>query len=548
MTILAEHIIVAGAENRPPMLEKSMYDSWASRIRLFIKGKKHGRMMLDSIDNGLLVYPTVEENGQARPKLYNLFDKFAYVQGETLYEYYWRFSQLINDMHTIEMTMQQVPVNTKFLNALPSEWSKFVTDVKLAKSLYTINYDQLYAYLIQHEQHANEVRSLMYPPPQQFTPVYAAPIHHQHHHTLVNPQQHPVSPPPFISPLVTQQSQAEFPQLDSSLFLCFSKEKIRLNASTKQWHFYLNQATIQDGRVTIQQVQGRQNQSDAGTGNRGIATTSKGNVATGQPRVVKCYNCQGEGHMARQCTQPKRPRNATWFKEKLILSGVPYSDSYPNDMINQDVQEMQYSEQTHVDDFQDTKIHNGSNIIPYSQYLEESQDAVIQDTNPSAPNDLLVLFLVEQMTDHVARLDKENQTNKMVNESLTAELERYKERIAIFEQRLNESLSKTLTVFKTESKEKDSKYIDKEIVLEKENKELENIICKMYRSTQAMHMLMKLQVFYDDTQKQALGYQNPFHLKKAQRIQPTLYDGSVISKEHVVIFVVDDEETLILEE
>ncbi|GJV52885.1 hypothetical protein Tco_1448626 [Tanacetum coccineum] len=111
-------------------------------------------------------------------RLYNLFDKFAYVQGETL---------------------------------------KFVTDVKLAKSLYTINYDQLYAYLIQHEQHVNEVRSLMYPPPQQFTPVYAAPIHHQHHHTLVNPQQHPVSPPTFISPLVTQQSQDEFPQLDSTL-------------------------------------------------------------------------------------------------------------------------------------------------------------------------------------------------------------------------------------------------------------------------------------------------------------------------------------------
>nr|GEZ84681.1 omega-6 fatty acid desaturase, chloroplastic [Tanacetum cinerariifolium] len=74
-------------------------------------------------------------------------------RGETLYEYYWRFSQLINDMHTIGMTMQQVQFNTKFLNALPSEWIKFVTDVKLAKSLYTTNYDQLYSYLSQHEQH-----------------------------------------------------------------------------------------------------------------------------------------------------------------------------------------------------------------------------------------------------------------------------------------------------------------------------------------------------------------------------------------------------------
>ncbi|GKC56153.1 hypothetical protein Tco_1083751, partial [Tanacetum coccineum] len=71
MTTLAEHIIVAVAENRLPMLEKSMYDSWASRIRLFIKGKKHGRMMLDSIDNGSLVYPTVEENGQTRPMKYS---------------------------------------------------------------------------------------------------------------------------------------------------------------------------------------------------------------------------------------------------------------------------------------------------------------------------------------------------------------------------------------------------------------------------------------------------------------------------------------------
>ncbi|GKB85007.1 omega-6 fatty acid desaturase, chloroplastic [Tanacetum coccineum] len=385
MTTLAEYIIVAGAENRPPMLEKSMYDSWASRIRLFIKWKKHGRMMLDSIDNGPLVYPTVKENRQTRPKkyselteaqqlqddcdvqatniilhglppdvyalvnhqeaakdiwdrvkmlmkgtelsyqerecrLYNLFDKFAYVQGETLYEYYWRFSQLINDMHTIGMTMQQVQVNTKFLNALPSEWSKFVTDVKLAKSLYTTNYDQLYAYLSQHERHANEVRSSMYLPPQQFTPVYVAPIHHQHLHTLVNPQQHLVSPPPFISPLMTQQSQAEFPQLDSSLAVpMFQQGKDPIECINKAMAFMSiaasmflpsnnqlitssnprNQATIQDGRVTVQQVQGRQNQSYARTRNKGIATTSKGNVTVGQPRVVKCYNCQGEGHMAR---------------------------------------------------------------------------------------------------------------------------------------------------------------------------------------------------------------------------------------------------------
>ncbi|GKF30624.1 hypothetical protein Tco_0100422, partial [Tanacetum coccineum] len=95
-------------------------------------------------------------------------------------------------------------------------------------------------------------------------------------------------------------------------------------------------------------------------------------------------------------------------RDPKVLSEVPYSDSYPNDMINHDVQEMQYSKQTHVDDFKYNEIHSGSNIIPYSQYLQEAQDVVIQDTNPSATNDLLVISLVEQMTDHVAHLDKEN--------------------------------------------------------------------------------------------------------------------------------------------
>ncbi|GKE49582.1 hypothetical protein Tco_1480840, partial [Tanacetum coccineum] len=175
-----------------------------------------------------------------------------------------------------------------------------------------------------------------------------------------------------------------------------------------------------------------------------------------------------------------------------VLSEIPYSDSYPNDMINQNVQEMQYYEQTQINYFPDNEIHSDSIIILYSQYLQESQDAVIQDTNSSTPNDLLVLSLVEQMTDHVAHLDKENQKNKMEKlidsqmddliRDRNAKLAAFQQEIDTFKQTLSnnvkekESLSKTLTVFKTESKEKESKYIDKEIILKKQNKELENII------------------------------------------------------------------------
>nr|GEY38778.1 hypothetical protein [Tanacetum cinerariifolium]GEY39079.1 hypothetical protein [Tanacetum cinerariifolium] len=123
--------------------------------------------------------------------------------------------------------------------------------------------------------------------------------------------------------------------------------------------------------------------------------------------------------MARQYTLPKWPRNAAWFKEKLMLAEAHDADdldAYDSDYDDLssakvfliDVQEMQYFKQTHVDDFEDNKIHSGSNIITYSQYLQESQDVVIQENNPSTPNDLLVLSLVEQMTDYVAHLDKEH--------------------------------------------------------------------------------------------------------------------------------------------
>nr|GFC46632.1 hypothetical protein [Tanacetum cinerariifolium] len=90
-------------------------------------------------------------------KLYDAFDKFAYQKGETLRDFYLRFSLLLNDMNMYNMKLEQFQVNTKFLNTFPSEWSKFVTDVKLVRDLNTTNVDQLHAYLGQHEYHANEI-------------------------------------------------------------------------------------------------------------------------------------------------------------------------------------------------------------------------------------------------------------------------------------------------------------------------------------------------------------------------------------------------------
>nr|GEU72349.1 hypothetical protein [Tanacetum cinerariifolium] len=76
---------------------------------------------------------------------------------------------------------------------------------------------------------------------------------------------------------------------------------------------------VASSRVIVQQVQRRQGQSYSGTGYKSNATSSRRTMQVDR-RVVRCYNCQGERHMARQCTQPKRPRNTTWYKDKAMLA------------------------------------------------------------------------------------------------------------------------------------------------------------------------------------------------------------------------------------
>ncbi|GKF09890.1 reverse transcriptase domain-containing protein [Tanacetum coccineum] len=268
--------------------------------------------------------------------------------------------------------------------------------------------------------------------------------------------------------ILNQQTHlAEFPQIDSSLAVyVFKQGDDPIDAINKMMSFLSTvvtshfpttnnqlrnssnprqQATIHDGRVTVQPIQGRQISFAAGTsGTRANISVTGGNNL-GQQRVVKCFNCQGEGHMARQCPKPKRKRDATWFRDKVllveaqgsskvlneeelafladpgvaegpftqtiithnaayqadnldaydsdyedfsttkafvmailssygsyVLFEVPYSQNTHNDMLNQSVQEIPYSKQTHLVNYPENEISSDNNIIPYSQYLLET--------------------------------------------------------------------------------------------------------------------------------------------------------------------------------
>ncbi|GKA47780.1 retrovirus-related pol polyprotein from transposon TNT 1-94 [Tanacetum coccineum] len=354
------------------------------KMELYMQNREHGRMILDSIEHGPLIWPTIEENGMTRTKkyeelsatekiqadcdlkatniilqglptnergckLYDAFDKFTHIKEESLNQYYLRFTQLINDMNIYKMKLEQ-----------------FQIDFGLA------------------------------------VPVF---------------------------------KQGDDP----------------IDAINKMMSFL---STV-----------GRQSSFAVGTsGTRANISGIRG-YNSGQQRVVKCFNCQGEGHTARQCPKPKRKRDATCFRDKVLLVEAQGSRKVLNK------EELEFLADPGVAEGPVTQTvitHNAA-------YQAEDLDVYDSDCDDFS-------------------------TAKAV---LMASLSSYGSDV-LFE-------------------EKEAKSIDKEIALEKKVKELDNI-------------------------KQALGFQNPLYLKKAQQIRPMLYDGSVIAKETNVISIADSKETLMLEE
>ncbi|GJR67870.1 hypothetical protein Tco_0013935 [Tanacetum coccineum] len=182
------------------------------------------------------------------------------------------------------------------------------------------------------------------------------------------------------------------------------------------------------------------------------------------------------------------------------LTKVHNPNNVDNNMINQGVQVMQSSEQSNVVNHSETEITSDSNIIPYSQYVTESQQAAVQNSNSSAQQDALILSVIEQLKSQSVEIDRLKQTLS----------EHLKEK---------EYLMQTVTLLKNNFKKEESRNIDREIALEKEIKQLDNIVYKRDQSAQT----------------------------KAQQLEPKLYDGNVIKNTSAIV-IPDTEETLMLAE
>ncbi|GJV45144.1 hypothetical protein Tco_1429680 [Tanacetum coccineum] len=295
--------------------------------------------------------------------------------------------------------------------------------------------------------------------------------------------------------------------------------------------------------------------------------------------------------MSKQCTKPRRKWDDSWFKDKVLLvqaqaSGqILYEEelAFLADPGIPEVALMANLSHYGLDALAEVHNHDNVNnnmINQVVQYVIESQQAAVQNSNSSAQQDALILSVIEQLKTQVADYTKVNLKNKSVNNTIIVELERYKEQVKVLNEgpnvdlknkdnvsdscaqsveidRLNQTLSEhlkekeylmqTVSLLKDNFKKEESRNIDREIALEKRIKQLDNIVFKRDQSTQIVHMLTKLQFFYDHTTKQALGFQNPFYQKKAQQLEPKLYVGDIIEKTNLIV-ISDSEETLILAE
>ncbi|GJS02615.1 integrase, catalytic region, zinc finger, CCHC-type containing protein [Tanacetum coccineum] len=430
MTTLADKSLLSGGDNKPSMLEKHLYDSWKSKMELYMMNIPHGRLILASVE---------------------------------------KFHLFVANNYSGDLTI----------------------------------------------------------------------LVFKHGDDLIDAINHMMS---FLSVVVT----SSYPTTNNQL---------RNSSNPRQ------QAPINDGRVTVQPVQGRQISYAAGT-TRTFTPGASGSNSVKQ-RIVTCYNCKGEGHMSKQCTKPRWKWDDSWFKDKVLLvqaqaSGqilheeelafladpripegqathtvITYNVAYQADDLD--------AYDSDCDKLNTAKVALMANYLNFGDvYVIENHTGSVQNSNSSTQQDALILSVIEQLKTQVVNCTKINLENKSVNDTLTAELERYKEQVKVLNEGQNvdfkskdnisdscaqsveidhlkqnllehlkekESLMQMVTLLKNDFKKEESKNIDREITLEKRIKQLDNI--------------------------------------KAQQLEPKLYVSDTIKKTNAIV-ILGSKETLVL--
>nr|GEY79777.1 hypothetical protein [Tanacetum cinerariifolium] len=300
-------------------------------------------MILESVESGPLLWPTIKENGVTRLKKYSELLTIEAIQADC-----------------------EIKATNIILQGLPLEYaSQAPSSIPL---------------------------SITYP-----SHDFQSSVNHNVYNSS--------SSIPQMEYALAVHPQSEFSPPDTGLVVpVFQKGDDPIDAINHMMSFL---TAVVTSRVTIQQIQGRQNSMTAGS-LRPYTSGSSGTL--GKQRVIVCYNCKGEGHMSKQCTKPKRKRDEAWFKEKYVVTNNAAYQADDLDAYDSDCHEL-----------------NSAKIALMANLSHYGSDNLVENSSSPTLHDDLILSVIEQLKTQVVNCTKINQDNKNVNEFLTAELERYKD-------------------------------------------------------------------------------------------------------------------------
>ncbi|GJS83307.1 hypothetical protein Tco_0749848 [Tanacetum coccineum] len=318
-------------------------------------------------------------------------------------------------------------------------------------------------------------------------------------------------------------------------------------------------------------------------GNGGVQNRVS-NANPGQAKSIKYYNCNGIGHITRQCTYPKRPQNLEYFKDNMLLMQAQenrvvldeeqllfiaggQTNTFDNDVDEAPVQDLVLNKDNIFQDDQCDAFDSDdilSEVQDHDNYIDsvgeyhevhemqnDVQPSYVVDSDAEYTSDSNIILYEQYVKDNAEQVVQSN--NKVVNESLTAELARYKEQVELYEkrarleltereQKIDEQLRIIITNrnYKEESLKRELHSVKMQL-----NSTIKHNKSMIEECLQTVYMLCKPKPYYDEKKKVAIGYKNPLHLTSAMQVQSALYNGhEIVKTNHAPAVVHDSEDTL----
>nr|GEY59712.1 hypothetical protein [Tanacetum cinerariifolium] len=288
----------------------------------------------------------------------------------------------------------------------------------------------------------------------------------------------------------------------------------------------------QDNYPRINKSAGYENQR---IGNVAGARETVGSTVV-QKSGIQCYNCKGFGHVARECQKPKRAKDTAYHREKMLLSHYMYMAQLQE--VSPDVADSRPI--FYAEPLQKVSHDDHYNVLAIeSEHPEQSKS--IHDTYPIEQDAHNVIIDSLDMSYDKEEIDQNDDDNDLAKErdllaSLIEKL-KLKEKLCAYQETisiLSQQKEAQIKLYKT----REDQELDKVISLENKVKVLDNIVYKTGQSVQTMNML---------NNKCRTSFEIPEFLKKAQRVNPHLYDIDCYNDNLALMLAPESNEVIRLE-